>query len=246
MNFKFILDNYRKLELCLFIFILVLVGGCTNESASKPDDVKLAQIEKLDSLSSDYDSIAIKEYVYSDLSYLYDYKVKYVRMYNIKDLDDSSIVYISILDKKTKTKLDSIEISSFFYFGGVFESKKNARSFITGKNKSKETIDNDFGDLIVADFNFDTKEDFAVVNDSGGNGGPLYTFYIQKEKGHFENDKFLTDSVIFFPSKINLKNKSLTTTVHADVCGFTETIYQFNSKSKQWKRKSSRYIDMCK
>lgn len=245
MNFENFLVKCRKVNLSLLILILLLFGSCNSESDSKTDEVKVEQIEKYDSLFVDYDSISIKEHVYSDLSYLYDYKVKFVRMYNFKDSGDSSILYVSIFDKKTKKKLDSIEILTVYYFGGVFESKKNARSFITGKNKSKETIDNDFGDLIVADFNFDSKEDFAVVNDTGGNGGPLYSFYLQNEKGRFEKDEFLTDSVIFFPSRINLKNRSLTTRVHADICGFNETVYQYYSKSKQWKRKSRKYVDVC-
>lgn len=245
MTFKNLLDKCRKVELSLLIFVLALFGSCSSDSNSKVDEVKVKQIEKLDTLFVDYDSISIKEHVYSDLSYLYDYKVKFVRMYNFKNIGDSSIVQVFIFDKKTKKKLDNIEIRSIYYFGEVFESRNNVKSFITGKNKGKESIDNNFGDLIVADFNFDSKEDFAVINDSGGNNGPLYTFYLQNEKGRFSKDQFLTDTVIFFPSKINLKNKSLTTRVHADICGFNETVYQFNSKSNRWKRKNMRYVDVC-
>ena len=45
-----------------------------------------------------------------------------------------------------------------------------------------------------------SKEDFAIKKDSGGNGGPLYEFYLQNVRQKFVKDDFLTNTLEFFPS----------------------------------------------
>jgi len=90
--------------------------------------------------------------------------------------------------------------------------------------------------LIIVDFNFDGKDDIAIINDSGGNGGPLYNFYIQNQKGLFSLNKFLTEQMSFFPAYINKKEKTLTTFVHAGVNRIAKTIYKFNVADQTWKQ----------
>jgi hypothetical protein len=119
---------------------------------------------------------------------------------------------------------------------------RDVRSYITGKNARKEVIDNDFGDLVVADFNFDGREDVALKTDGGGNGGPYYTFYRQDEKGHFQIDHFLTDSVSFFPVRFNPSKRTLTTRAHADVAHESEIVYQYNPKMQTWRQISYRRV----
>ncbi len=124
----------------------------------------------------------------------------------------------------------------------TFIDCKTVRSYSTGINKTSKAIDNDFGDLIIADFNFDNREDFAVKNDSGGNGGPTYNFYIQDKNKNFTIDKFLTTQMEFFPSKFITKSKRLVTYVHANAYQLSENIFEYNEKLKKWKYKESRLI----
>ncbi len=104
------------------------------------------------------------------------------------------------------------------------------------------SLDNDFGDLVVADLNFDSREDFAMIKDSGGNGGPVYNFYIQNESGEFILDKFLTEKMEFFPTRIVKSNRTLITKVHANVCQVGEHTYQLDVKLNKWKQIKHRFI----
>ena len=83
------------------------------------------------------------------------------------------------------------------------------RSYITGLNKNAKALKNDYGDFIVADFNFDGKEDFALkYNANYKSSGPLYAFYIQQADGSFKNNQFLTGKVGTFPAIIDSKQKT--------------------------------------
>jgi hypothetical protein len=75
---------------------------------------------------------------------------------------------------------------------------------------------------------------------SGGNGGLLYSYYVQTTAKKFVSDKFLTDSMSYFPNEINKKKQQLTTLVHAGACCAGEQIYQYNSSGK-WKQISHKY-----
>src|SRR5579862_3449625 len=112
---------------------------------------------------------------------------------------DSVIVKVSVRNKRSGSTPQQIVVVSHLFRSIDWCRCRDVRSYITGKNIRKVAIDNDFGDLIVVDFNFDGREDVALKTDGGGNGGPYYTFYRQDEKGHFQIDHFLTDSVSFFP-----------------------------------------------
>jgi hypothetical protein len=95
------------------------------------------------------------------------------------------------------------------------------------------------------DLNFDGLDDIAVVNNAGGNSGPLYSFYTQADGKKFVLDRFLTDSLMFFPSEINRKNKTLTISFHVGACGLSEDIYMFDNAKKSWIEKSSKVINVC-
>jgi hypothetical protein len=64
------------------------------------------------------------------------------------------------------------------------------RSYETGKNAHKAVVDNDYGDLVVADINFDGLADVVLKTDGGGNGGPYYTFYTSGPKGSVRHRSF--------------------------------------------------------
>ena len=118
-------------------------------------------------------------------------------------------------------------------------------SYSTKFNSNMKVVDNYYGDIVVADLNFDGKEDIAVTNDSGGNGGTFYSYFTQADSNTFILDEFLTDSMSYFPTKINDGKRMRVTYAHAGVCGLGETVYQLDQKAKRWKRKRHRLIDVC-
>lgn len=223
---------------------LFLMFSCTNQQKSniKQQPVKIKQ----EAENRKFDSIITNRCFHNDLSFEFDYEINSERFVYSDGENDSCVVSVSIFDKTSHKKIESLSLSSIFYFGDVFGDCNKTRSFLTGKNTNLEVADNYFGEFIIVDINFDTKEDVVVINDSGGNGGTLYSFYIQDEHKKFHLDTFLTDSVIYFPTKINEQNQTIVTLVHAGANGLGEHVYSYNTLTKSWKEKSHKYIDCSK
>src|SRR5947208_9221060 len=59
-----------------------------------------------------------------------------------------------------------------------FSDCSSVNSYVTGKHAKDEGADNDWGDFIVADLNFDGREDFAVQREWWNTGG-VYDFFMQ-------------------------------------------------------------------
>jgi hypothetical protein len=145
-------------------------------------------------------------------------------------------IIINVSDKKTGEKIQSFEINSeFILITEIFKYCDTNKSFITGKNQNKEDVENDFGDIIVADFNFDNKEDFAVKREEGGNGGPLYNFYIQVENKKFILDNFLSNTMMWFPFEMDKTEKTLATYVRSNSAEDEKVIYQYDVEKREWK-----------
>lgn len=177
--------------------------------------------------------------VHNRLSHKYIFTVTLDRPTPGADYENISVA-VSIADKVSKAQVQKIVISTNYLFSEVFVDCNNVRSYTTGLNKNREDIDNDYGDLIVADFNFDSKEDFALKKDSGGNGGPVYNFYIQNEQGSFSLDTFLTRKMEFFPTHIKRSNKTLVTLVHANAYQLGEHTYRLDKNG--WKEIKHRFL----
>ncbi|HCS19863.1 MAG TPA: hypothetical protein DIW47_04770 [Bacteroidetes bacterium] len=187
------------------------------------------------------DSTVVKERFYDNLSYTNNFKLIY---YERDRTGEYLIHYWTILvyDKKMNL-LDSIIQPVYVLYSNWIDFEKS-RSFITGVNKNKIAPDNYYGDFVVADFNFDKRNDFAIINDMGGNGGTFYSYYIQGADKQFALDSFLTDSMTYFPAEFNSKNKTLVTYTHAGACWLGEHIYQIGTVNK-WSELSHRQIDVC-
>lgn len=179
--------------------------------------------------------------LHKNLSKDFNFEIKLKKIKNPKEEIDSNSLKI-IVSNKISNKKQEFSFGSAYLFAKTFIDCKAVRSYSAGINKNSKAIDNDFGDLIIADFNFDNREDFAVKNDSGGNGGPTYNFYIQDKNKNFELDEFLTTQMEFFPSKFIIKNKRLITYVHANAYQLSENIFEYNEQLKKWKYKSSKLI----
>lgn len=162
------------------------------------------------------------------------------------DLTDSCIVSVTVSDKITNKTIYTVDFTTDFLLGDSSFMNNNVRSYITGENKDEEVYENDFGDIVVADFNFDKLEDFAVKREEGGNGGPLYNYYIQTLDTSFVLNKFLSDTMIWFPVYFNKSNRTLVTVVRADAFGNEETTYKLNTGTGNWAETQRRYIDYKK
>lgn len=171
----------------------------------------------------------------TDLSPKFNYQIAAVR---VKDADGSpkiSMVRLQISSKANKNRIQRIAVKPEFLFQNAYTKCSATRSYITGKRKKAQAVDNDYGDFVVADFNFDNREDFAVKRDSGGNGGAFYEYYTQNKRGAFRKDAFLTDVIGYFPGTFDARRKRLITYIHADAFGYHENIYAYNSAARRWK-----------
>ncbi|RZK32962.1 MAG: hypothetical protein EOO57_14255, partial [Hymenobacter sp.] len=112
---------------------------------------------------------------------------------------DSCLLTVTIGDKLHRRPPQAIRFTATHLFSTAYSNCGAVRSYSSGQNQQVAVEDNDYGDLVVADFNFDGRDDFATKLDSGGNGGPLYSFYLQKPSGQFELSTFLTEEMQFFP-----------------------------------------------
>lgn len=153
---------------------------------------------------------------------------------------DSSSVRVTVYKKEEGTQQE-IDFATGWLYDESFVACGAVRSYITGVNKDAEYMDNDFGDLVVADFNFDGLDDLAVKREEGGNAGPLYNFYLQSKDGEFEPSRFLSDRMGYFPFIIDPKKKRLTTLVHGNAYQMSETIIELKGK-KNWKIISHRLV----
>jgi len=173
--------------------------------------------------------------LYTNLSYKFNFEVVIKRTLDT-DINHERISAMTLLVLNKKNKLlQKIELSPGYLFDTAFRNNSSVRSYITGINKKTEVLDYDFGDFIVADVNFDGKEDIAVKVDSGGNGGPFYAFYMQDNTGHFIINHFLTDSVGSFPKYISIKHKTITTQIHANVGQEGRKTFKYNPYTKKWR-----------
>ena len=183
----------------------------------------------------------IQTSIYKDISMKYDIRTELTKFKNGDG--DSSKIKITFLDKMNGNTIYTIQENVNDSFGQIFKQCDNVRSYSTGKNEYDDAVDGNYGFLVVADLNFDNKEDFALMAASF-NTGPLYSFYTQNSEGKFVQDKFLNEQMMAFPSKINKYEKTLTQLVRAGCCELRETVYTFDAKSNIWKEVSNKFVSL--
>lgn len=176
--------------------------------------------------------------IHKNLSKDFDISVEVTR-FSDKQMDETLVNII--IQKKSGDKPQEIEFVSESLFEESYMSCDAVMSHTTGVNKDLKVVDNDYGDIVVADLNFDGKEDLAIKKAEGGDAGPLYFFYLQTGEGEFEIDDFLTDSMAYFPFVIDAKAKHLITLVYANDYQMNETVFELKGK-KNWKEVSNRLV----
>lgn len=228
---------FKYFPIISLTLILSLISCETKEDSNvfhkiddlKKGDSKFAKNKKQD--KDDRFKILPNEKIFKcyhdNLSKQFDIDLK------VKHTEDSAAINISILDKKSLSMLTELNIQSGYLGSLLFTKCNEVRSYTAGINKNKEVVDNSFGDFVVADFNFDGLDDLAVAIDMGGNGGYIYRYYLQTDKHGFNEDKFLSQTMIFFPTEFNKQNKTLKTIVHASAGSVCESKYKFYNGSWQ-------------
>lgn len=137
---------------------------------------------------------------------------------------------IEIENKQNSKILDEIYFTPDYLFSGI--SDNDGVSYIN-EQVTKESIEQ-YHKFIVGDFNFDNKEDFAIINYEGNNAGPQYSYYIQNNSRKFLVDTLLTNTMKFFPKKINTDDKNLTISHLVGCCVIRTDIIKLQSDG-QWK-----------
>jgi hypothetical protein len=167
----------------------------------------------------------------TDLSRKYIYIVTADKSKNEYGGSQTTKITVEIIRKSDNRSIETLSIKPGD-FSDSFSDCSLVSSHVTRKHSKDEGDDNDWGDFIVADFNFDGQEDFAVKEDSH-NTGATYDFFIQNRNGRFVTDSFL--SGYFFPYKIDRKNKTLTTATAVTTGGYQETVVKYNPRTKKWR-----------
>lgn len=230
--------NKRNLIVILPFFLF----GCSLKKETKPGTVHPGNTA-VNKTRESYDSTVSRHWSYSNLSSQFDIEENVLRYLNKnEEVHDSGIVTLVLLSKGSNVPLDTISVASTLLFSNYFEDSANVLSYATNVNTRKQIVDNYFGDLVVADLNFDKKDDIAIVSDMGGNGGPGYTYFLQNDKKQFLLNGYLTDSMSYFPQKINRTAQTLVTYVHAGACCVGEHVYALDQANKKWFQKSHRII----
>lgn len=234
----------NRMRPILIIFSIIFLFSCESksevnskldETTSKKSDT--ANIGNLNSENGQTKNHSIVCY-FNKLSNQFDASVVVNQI-----SEDSSKIFIKVFDKDSKKMIDYIDIESrWLIMPPMFADCQNVRSLSTGVNVNKEVIDNEHGDFIIADFNFDDLDDFAIAVDFGGNGGTIYSFYVQRVNGKFELDQFLTETMLRFPIAFDRKKKTLTTSVHASAYENCETVYQL--WKGEWKEIEEKFVKL--
>lgn len=176
------------------------------------------------------------------LSQQFDVTVHFTRLTDSIEQTDSCIVQLVIKDKTNHSVLDSFTVSSRYYDEDVFAGCENARSYSTSYRTHEEVVNGYEGDIIVADLNFDHLDDIAVISDVGFTTSSLYRYFVQTGGRTFKPEPYLSDSVSYFPNKIDPIRQQLVTRVPAGVCCLGVHTYQLGNANRQWRQIASETI----
>lgn len=146
-----------------------------------------------------------------------------------------SQVIVTVLSNTGRDTLLSTTFRSESLFSDAFVDCNAVRSYSTGHQQYKDAPDNDFGDIVVADLNFDGTDDIAIKRDSGGNSGPTYNYYLSKD-GQLLFDEYLSHVMEFFPDEIAPSNRTLVTQVHLSALEESRMTYLLNEEGNTWER----------
>jgi len=190
-----------------------------------------------------FHTLEAKTIYYKQLSKQFDLEVS-VRLNTTNNpYLDSTYLRIRIFEKGSKMILQTIRKPIYSRWHGWYTDLKNSRSYSTHYNEKKPVIDDDFGDVVVADLNFDGLDDFAVTYDHGADNGNHYYFYFQRPNKTFYRQVYLTENMVHFPYLIDPIRQQLITRTAAGACCVGERIFQYSVERNSWVLHSSRVLE---
>ncbi len=175
-------------------------------------------------------SSSTPENTITSLSKKYNYQLFF------ETIDSTSYkIKINVLDKENKVlQIFENHFKENFHKDIVEENFKgtaNYRSYLTKVNDTARVEDNNFGFLVVSDFNLDGYEDFAI-NTTFSNTGFHYTVFTSDTKGTFKKDIYYSEKIIDLPHEYLKEERTIVTygvgTFHKD------KHYTFDLKEKKW------------
>jgi hypothetical protein len=119
----------------------ILISGCS----TKQDPMELGHkgsiiIQALS--AANFDAVIRSQCEHKILSNEFDFKVYFERHPDRERIEDSCLINILVIDKSSKTIVDSMKIFSDYLFEDVFMDCNNILSFSTKINIDKERTDN--------------------------------------------------------------------------------------------------------
>ena len=171
----------------------------------------------------------------TDVSDVFDFRLNVSNSTNEDGHAGINLVTITVSNKLTKTITQTIQSGPLYLFPAGFTGSDFAESYSTGKKRTNAAqVDDKGSEFIVADFNFDHREDFALRTGDRATSAPsTYDFYIQNKAGQFVRDAFLSDEMVIFP-EINQSNKTLIT-CDGSLFDPTRRTYKLNAVTKKWR-----------
>lgn len=228
----------------LLIILLFCIYGCTQNP--KPRVISSIVADETTSLIK-RDSIQKAYRVYTQLSNEFDFKAFFE--WHEPNSEYFCVLTLYVIDKSSKRTVDTIVFNTDYSFYGVLEEQDatpyriNAVSSFSTKVNIEDISYEHPADIVIADFNFDEKDDIAIANEITFSAGERYVYYIQQANQQFVIDNFLTKKMEFFPAEINSKNRTLITRVHAGACCSNVYEYELNKRGTKWHKKSVETID---
>ncbi len=223
----------RQFLIILTVVLCSCTSGQNQKHSTTVDTTATVKSETTD--IHNFNVLSTTQCEQTNLSNQFDIAINLKRYSDTTEHRDSCVLKVFIKDKPTQKVVDSVLITSLFYFDDTFANCDSVMSFTTKFNSKRQVVDNYFGDIVVADLNFDSRDDIAIINDYGGNGGTFYSYFMQGDDKTFTLDSFLTDSVTYFPSVIDKTKQRLITYVHAGACCVGEQIYKYDKSKKAWR-----------
>lgn len=245
------IDKYKLL--LLYVFLFIFFSECKkNKTVFKASFLYIkesnitnnniiAKYKYYKNTPKIYDTINVL--YFSDLSYLYNYKIIDKFYTSNNRTYDTIIRYIKIYNKSDsllQNIIPHLNITPCYFNDELGVSI--SRSFITKKNVKYKGYDNYRGEIIIADLNFDGLEDLATPVGTGCDNGPHYAFYIQSVNNKFELNKYLTENMIWFPDYIKDSLFTLTTLVSTNAGNYYQT-FKFDTISNKWKKIEEYWIE---
>lgn len=181
----------------------------------------------------DQENKLISTCAFKDLSANFDFTVTINWAENDFDMPFAGSIQVEIVGKNSRSEVQIVMIQSEF-MAVIFDSFScaNKRSFYTGINADEEIIDNNWGNFIVRDFNFDNREDFAVkVADN--NVGSLYAYYVQHDGG-FRRADYLSDQVGLMIDSFDVNTLQAYRSAPAGCCKMIHYTYQYIRANQDW------------